>query len=108
MEERSTLRPADLLVFAWAGEKHACVDLTGVSPLVGLRENRFVAGQVARKTESKKMDKHAKACAENLHIFVPFAFDTFGSLAPEAIHFLTRVQQVICNNCLTPGAVVCL
>ncbi|KAM0018007.1 putative exostosin [Helianthus debilis subsp. tardiflorus] len=28
MEGRSTLRPADLLVFGWAGGKHACVDLT--------------------------------------------------------------------------------
>ncbi|KAD0131090.1 hypothetical protein E3N88_44746 [Mikania micrantha] len=102
MEGRSTLRPADQLVFGWAGGKHACVDLTGVSPLVGLRENGFVAGQAARKAESKKVDKHAKACAENQHVFVPFAFDTFGSLASEAIHFLTRVQRVIHNNCSTP------
>ncbi|XP_022032741.1 uncharacterized protein LOC110933848 [Helianthus annuus] len=85
MEGRSTLRPADLLVFGWAGGKHACVDLTGVSPLAGLRESGFVAGQAIRKAESKKVDKHAKACADNQHAFVPFAFDTFGSLAPEAI-----------------------
>ncbi|KAJ0885045.1 hypothetical protein HanPSC8_Chr10g0440881 [Helianthus annuus] len=102
MEGRSTLRPADLLVFGWAGGKHACVDLTGVSPLVGLRENGFVAGLAARKAESKKVDKHAKACAENQHVFIPFAFDTFGSLAPEAINFLTRVQRVIHSNCSTP------
>ncbi|KAJ0795426.1 putative galactolipase [Helianthus annuus] len=94
MEGRSTLRPADLLVFGWAGGKHACVDLTGVSHLVGLRENGFVAGLAARKAESKKVDKHAKACAENQHVFIHFAFDTFGSLAPEAINFLTRVQQL--------------
>ncbi|KAF5786988.1 hypothetical protein HanXRQr2_Chr10g0447771 [Helianthus annuus] len=72
MEGRSTLRPADLLVFSWGRGKHACVDLTGVSPLVGLRENGFVAGQAARKAESKKVDKHAKTCAENQHVFVPF------------------------------------
>ncbi|KAJ0490787.1 putative exostosin [Helianthus annuus] len=29
---RSTLRPADVLVFGWDGGKHVCVDLTGVSP----------------------------------------------------------------------------
>ncbi|KAJ0624690.1 hypothetical protein HanIR_Chr01g0045771 [Helianthus annuus] len=102
MEERSTLRPADLLVFGWARGKHACVDLTGVSPLVGLRENGFVPGLAARKAESKKVDKNAKACAENKHVFIPFAFDTFGSLAPEAINFLTRVQRVIHSNCSTP------
>ncbi|KAJ0778965.1 putative exostosin [Helianthus annuus] len=76
MEGRSTLRPADILVFA---------------------------GQAATKAESKKVDKHAKACAENQHVFVPFAFDTFGSLAPEAIQFLTRVQRVIHNNCSASG-----
>ncbi|MFS7984110.1 hypothetical protein Hanom_Chr11g00982641 [Helianthus anomalus] len=103
MGGRSTLRPADLLVFGWAGGKHACVDLTYVSPLVGLRENGFVAGLAARKAESKKVDKHAKACAENQHVFIPFAFDTFGFIAPEAINFLTRVQRVIHNNCSTLG-----
>ncbi|KAJ0763814.1 putative exostosin [Helianthus annuus] len=109
MEGRSTLRPADLLVFGWAMGKHACMDLTGLSPLVGLRKNGFVAGQVVRKAESKKVDKHAKACAENQHVFVPFAFDVFGSLASEAIQFMTRVQRVIHINCSTPGdQVLCL
>ncbi|MFS7955548.1 hypothetical protein Hanom_Chr07g00643951 [Helianthus anomalus] len=61
-----------------------------------------LAGLAARKAESKKVDKHAKACAENQHVFIPFAFDTFGSLAPEAINFLTRVQRVIHSNCSTP------
>ncbi|KAJ0587678.1 putative exostosin [Helianthus annuus] len=103
MEGRSTLRPADLLVFGWAGGKHACVDLTGVSPLAGLRESGFVAGQAIRKAESKKVDKHAKACADNQHAFVPFAFDTFGSLAPEAIRLLTRVQKVVHSSCSSIG-----
>ncbi|KAL8253827.1 hypothetical protein R6Q59_032048, partial [Mikania micrantha] len=49
---RSTLRPADILVFGWERGKHSCVDLTGVSPLVGLRYTGFVAGQAALKTES--------------------------------------------------------
>ena len=101
-EGRSTLRPADLLVFGWAGGKHACVDLTGVSPLVGLRDNGFVVGQAVRKAEAKKVEKHAKACEENQHVFVPLAFDTFGSLAPEAIRFLTRVQRVIHSNVSSP------
>ncbi|MCI27103.1 auxilin-like protein, partial [Trifolium medium] len=26
-ERRSTLRPADILVYDWVGGKHACVDL---------------------------------------------------------------------------------
>ena len=102
-EGRSTLRPADLLVFGWERGKHACVDLTGVSPLVGLRETGFVAGQASRKAESKKVDKHAKACADNQHVFIPLAFDTFGSLAPEAIRFLTRVQRVVHSNVSSLG-----
>ncbi|GKF97669.1 hypothetical protein Tco_0293490, partial [Tanacetum coccineum] len=45
----------------WAEGKHACVDLTGVSPLFGLRDNGFVAGQAALKGESSKVAKHEKA-----------------------------------------------
>ncbi|KAL8189337.1 hypothetical protein R6Q57_028903 [Mikania cordata] len=32
--------------------KHSCMDLTGVSPLVGLRDTGFVACQAALKAES--------------------------------------------------------
>ncbi|MFS7921629.1 hypothetical protein Hanom_Chr03g00239241 [Helianthus anomalus] len=48
------------------------------------------------------MDKHAKACEDNQHSFIPFAFDTFGSLAPEAIRFLERVQRVVHSNISSP------
>ncbi|MFS7912485.1 putative exostosin [Helianthus anomalus] len=58
-EGRSTLRPADFLVFGWDAGKHACVDLTRVSPLVGLRDTGFVPGQAIAKAAAKKMDKHA-------------------------------------------------
>ncbi|GJW13903.1 hypothetical protein Tco_0018036 [Tanacetum coccineum] len=82
--------------------KHACVDLTGVSSLVGLMDNGFVAGQAALKAESSKVAKHEKACLENQHVFIPFAFDTFGFLAPEAEEFLNRVQRVVQSNFSTP------
>ncbi|KAF5798267.1 hypothetical protein HanXRQr2_Chr07g0290861 [Helianthus annuus] len=98
LEGRSTLRPADILVFGWEGGKHACVDLTGVSPLVGLRDHGFVTGQATTKAEAAKVAKHEKACIENQHVFTPFAFDTFGALAPDAVRFLKRVQQVVSSN----------
>ena len=73
-----------------------------MSPLVGLRDNRIVAGQAVLKAESGKVMKHEKACKENQHVFIPFAFDTFGSLAPEAVGFLKRVQRVVHSNITTP------
>nr|GEV67833.1 putative reverse transcriptase domain-containing protein [Tanacetum cinerariifolium] len=99
---RSTLRPADVLVFGWVRGKHACVDLTGVSPLVGLSSRGFTAGQAALKAASGKVTKHEKACIENQHVFIPFAFDTFGFLALEAVELLSRVQRVMHNNVMTP------
>ncbi|MFS7888600.1 hypothetical protein Hanom_Chr00s000001g01597121 [Helianthus anomalus] len=54
------------------------------------------------KSKSKKVEKHAKACEDNQHAFVPLAFDTFGSLAPEAVRFLSRVQRVVHSNFSTP------
>ncbi|GKE94597.1 hypothetical protein Tco_1579452, partial [Tanacetum coccineum] len=86
---RSTLRLADILVFRWVGGKHACVDLTGVSSLMGLSSRGFTAGQAALKATSSKVTKHEKACIENQHVFIPFAFDTFGFLAPEAVELLS-------------------
>ena len=102
LEGRSTLRPADILVFGWIGGKHACVDLTGVSPLVGLRNEGFTMGQAALKAASCKVMKHEKACIENQHVFIPFAFDTFGFLAPEAVDLLNRVQRVMDSNVMSP------
>ncbi|GKF27954.1 hypothetical protein Tco_0094296 [Tanacetum coccineum] len=101
-DERSTLRPADILVFGWVGGKHVCVDLTGVSPLVGLNSMGFTAGQVSLKAASCKVTKHEKACIENQHVFIPFAFDTFGFLALEAVELLSRVQRVMHSNVMTP------
>ncbi|GJS42908.1 hypothetical protein Tco_0567951 [Tanacetum coccineum] len=99
---RSTLRPTDVLVFGWVGGKHACVDLTGVSPLVRLSSRGFTAGQAALKAASCKVTKHEIACIENQHVFISFAFDTFGFLAPEAVELLSRVQRFTHINVMTP------
>ncbi|XP_076956600.1 uncharacterized protein LOC143631862 [Bidens hawaiensis] len=98
LDGRSTLRPADILVFGWEKGKHACVDLTGVSPLIGLRDHGFVVGHAINKAEAGKVAKHEKACLGNQHVFIPFAFDTFGALGPDAVQFLKRVQQVVFSN----------
>ncbi|GJW49080.1 hypothetical protein Tco_0090431 [Tanacetum coccineum] len=82
--------------------KHACVDLTGVSPLVGLNSKGFTSSQAALKAASCKVTKHDKACNENQHVFIPFAFDTFGFFAPEAVELLRRVQRVMHINVMTP------
>ncbi|MCI54579.1 auxilin-like protein, partial [Trifolium medium] len=68
------------------GREHVCVDLTGVFPLVGLGVRDFTVGQAALKVASSKMAKYEKVCSDNQHVFMPFAFDTFGFLAPEAVN----------------------
>ncbi|GJZ90209.1 ankyrin repeat-containing domain, PGG domain protein [Tanacetum coccineum] len=78
-DERSTLRPADVLVFGRVERKHACVDLTGVSPLVGLSSRGFTVG----KSRLMQSDKTRETCIENQHVSVPFAFDTFCFLPSE-------------------------
>ncbi|XP_076954527.1 BTB/POZ domain-containing protein POB1-like [Bidens hawaiensis] len=49
----------------------------------------------------RKIAKHEKACTENQHAFVPFAFDTFGYLVPDEATFLKRVQLVVHSNSTT-------
>jgi len=96
LERRSTLRPADVMVYGWVGGKHACVDLNllGVGP--------FTVGQADLKAASSKVAKHEKACSDNQHAFIPFAFDTFGFLAPEVVGLLHRVQKVMHRNVMSP------
>jgi hypothetical protein len=48
------------------------------------------------------MTKYEKTCSDNQHVFIPFVFDTFGFLAPEAVDFLKRVQRVMHSNVMTP------
>ena len=45
LDRRSTLRPTDVMVYGWVGGKHACADLTGISPLVGLGVGPFTVEQ---------------------------------------------------------------
>jgi len=52
------------------------VDLTGVSPLVGLGVETFTVGHAPLKVVSSKVAKHEKACSDNQHVFILFAFDT--------------------------------
>jgi hypothetical protein len=78
-EGRSTLRPADIMMYGWVWEKQVCLDLTGVFSLVGLRDGDFTMGWGAIKAASNKMTKHEKVCYDNQHVFIPFAFDTSAS-----------------------------
>jgi hypothetical protein len=55
-----TLRHADVLVYMDRRKTCICVDLTGVSPLVGLGDEAFMAGQKALKVASSKVGKHEK------------------------------------------------
>jgi hypothetical protein len=101
-ERRSTLRPADVLVYGWVGGKHACVDLTGVSQLVGLWVGNFTVGQTALKAASSKMVKHEKACSDNQHVFILFVIDTFGFLAPEFVTCKSSTKILKCDTMLCP------
>jgi len=102
LDRRSTLRPADVMMYRWVGGKHACVDLTGVSPLVGLCVGPFTVGQTSLKVASSKVAKYEKACSNNQHAFIPFVFDTFGFLAPEVVDLLHRVQKIMRSNVMSP------
>jgi len=93
------------MVYGWVGGKHVCVDLTGVSPLMGLGVGPFTVGHAALKAASSKVAKHEKACSDNQHAFIPFAFDTFGFLALKAVDLLHRVQKVMHSNVMSPRSV---
>ena len=101
LDIRSTLRPADVMVYGWVGGKHAYVDLTGVSPLVGLGVGPFTVGHATLKAASNKVANHEKVCSNNQHTFIPFVFDSFIYLAPEVVDLLYRVQNLMQSNVMS-------
>jgi hypothetical protein len=60
---------------------------------MGLTTEDFTVGQAAIKAASSKVVKHERACFENQHVFIPFTFDTFGFLAPEAVDVLKEFKE---------------
>lgn len=72
------------------------------SPLVGLRSGVFTVVKGALKVVSCKLAKHEKACMDNQHTFIRFAFDIFGFLVSDFVELLTRVQRVMHSNAMTP------
>jgi hypothetical protein len=71
------------------------MDLTEVSPLVGLTTKGFAVGHAPLKAASSKLVNHERARSDNQHVFILFAFYIFGFLAPTDIKFLKRVQRVM-------------
>jgi hypothetical protein len=58
------------MVYVWVGGKHACVDLTGVSPLVGLGVGPFTVGQAALKVASSKVaNMRKRVLIINMHLY---------------------------------------
>jgi hypothetical protein len=47
------------------------------------------------------MVKYEKACSDNQHVFISFAFDTFDFLAPEAVELLNRIQKIMHSNVMS-------
>jgi hypothetical protein len=52
-------------------------------------------GYTALKAVSSRMAKHEKTFFDNQHIFILFAFDSFGFLAQKAENLLKNVQKVM-------------
>ena len=91
LDRRSTLRPADVMVYGWVERKYACVDLIEVSTLAGLEVGTFFGWTDCPKSCVKQKGKHDRAYSDNQHAFIPLVLDTFGFLAPEVVDLLHRV-----------------
>lgn len=91
LNRRSTIRHVDVMVY-----------LIGVSPLMELGVRAFTVGHASLKDVSRKVVKHEKASTDNQHVFISFAFDTFGFLTLGVVDLLHRVQRDMHNNVISP------
>ncbi|KAL6544231.1 hypothetical protein OROGR_010728 [Orobanche gracilis] len=87
-----SLRPADLLLYAWDRGRDVCVDLTGSSPLTQSGMMDFVPGQVVAKAVKHKCEKYRDLCAAKGYGFLPFSFSILGELDADAVALLVRFR----------------
>jgi hypothetical protein len=100
-EGRTTLRPTDVMVYGWVGGMHVWILLVFRHLLdCGLG---LLLWDRALKATLCKVAKHEKACSNNQHAFILFAFDTFDFLAPQVVSLLQRVQKVMNSNVVPLG-----
>ena len=84
------LRPADVFLPNWSAGRGACLDVTGVSIIA---HSHLAAGGAATHAATQKIVKHADSCSRAGFDFIPFAFDTAGHLATDAVAVLRRLQM---------------
>ena len=66
-------KPADILLYAWRGDRHYCVDLVSMSPSrMGWQDATFRLFS----EEHGKSEKHARSCISHGFDFSPFGFLT--------------------------------
>ena len=80
--------PAYILLYAWRGAHHYCVDMVGVSPARNWwRDATFELTVV----EQGKRYKHETVCRSLGFDFVPLGFTVLVSFGPAALELLDRV-----------------
>jgi hypothetical protein len=56
---------------------------------------------LSKKSPSLSNKFRFNRCSDNQHVFIPFAFDTFGFLALKAVDLLKRIQKVMHSNIMS-------
>ena len=92
-DSQGNLRPADILIPNWNGERSLCIDVTIVSPF--RRGSNLSSSELVAAAAARKRGKHEAACQQNGFDFLPFATSTFGDMDQDATTFLKRVQRAL-------------
>jgi hypothetical protein len=95
-------RRADLLLRQWDGVLDCYLDVTGASPLTVSRLSDFSPGGAALGAAAAKVVSYTallQAHGGRLSV-VPFAFETLGGLASQAVALLQRLQFAVHDTSL--------
>ena len=90
-DSKGNVRPADLLVKKWNGDRDLCIDVTVISPFTRHGpDSNALSTAVSRKNE-----KHRGTCYRHGFDFLAFGASTFGHLHADGVKFLDRVGRCL-------------
>lgn len=82
------------------------MDLTEVSPHVGLKTRDFIVEQKFLKFVSNNVVKHKEVDYDNQRVFIAFVLDTFDFIALVTLNILQRVQIPMHINLMSPRVII--
>ncbi|XP_026445253.1 uncharacterized protein LOC113345800 [Papaver somniferum] len=97
-DTKSSLKPADILVYNWKNCKDMCFDVTNVSPFSKGGNRSFTPDHAISAAITRKRNKYVDICSSSGYGFGVLVFSTLGELGDDVVVLLKRLKNCMSSH----------